>query len=235
MRAARYDAIAARYQLEVGDNLHDPPTAALLAMLPLVSDLRVLDIACGQGRVSRELARRGAIVRGADVSEAMLATARRLEAEQPLGIEYACVDIADPAALVGESFDGVVCNFGLGDINNLDGAVSTVSRCLAPNGWFAFSILHPCFPGWDPDAPTSWSRSGYYHEGWWLADNLGFRGQVGANHRMLSTYVNTLIQHGLELELMREPEPGAAWARRAPNKSPVPVYLVALCRRVGNA
>jgi ubiquinone/menaquinone biosynthesis C-methylase UbiE len=217
--------------MEVGDRVDDPATEALLSLLPALTGLRVLDLACGDGRVARELARRGAKVVGADISEALLASANRLESERPLGIDYLSVDVTNPKAFRGERFDGVVCNFGLSDIDDLDGALSTVSRCLRPDGLFVLSILHPCFPGWDIDAPSSWSSAGYYHEGWWMADNSGFRGQVGANHRMLSTYVNSLINHALEIQEMREPEPGQDWTRRALDKPPVPVYLVLRCRR----
>jgi hypothetical protein len=42
--------------------------------------------------------------------------------------------------------------------------------------------------GWDADAPSSWPPgAGYNTEGSWLAENTGFRGKVGSNHRMPST------------------------------------------------
>jgi hypothetical protein len=93
-----------------------------------------------------------------------------------------------------------------------------------------FSILHPCFPGWDDDAPSSWpGRAGYFQEGWWQAQNTGFRGKVGANHRTLSTYLNLLTRHGLQLGVVVEPQPGADWAARKPGAGAVPVHLAARC------
>lgn len=88
-----------------------------------------------------------------------------------------------------------------------------------------FSVLHPCFPGWDKDAPSSWPDGGYFQEGWWQADNTGFRGKVGANHRTLSTYLNGLRRHGLTLAILTEPEPDAEWAARKPGSAAVPVHL----------
>jgi SAM-dependent methyltransferase len=130
-------------------------------------------------------------------------------------------------------FDGVVCNYGLSDIDDLDAALATVARLLKPAGWFVFSILHPCFPGWGEDAPSSWpGRDGYFREGWWQAQNTGFRGKVGANHRTLSTYLNALTRHGFQLDVVAEPQPGADWAARNPGAGPVPVHLVARCREV---
>jgi SAM-dependent methyltransferase len=212
----------------------DPATAALLELAGDVARLRLLDLACGQGRVSRALARRGGEIVGIDISEALLAKARAAEAEHPLGIAYVSGDAAAAEALAGQTFDGVVCNFGLSDIDDLDGALRTVAARLRPGGLFVFSILHPCFPGWGADAPSSWPPGGgYYREGWWLAANPGFRGKVGANHRMLSTYLNALARHDLAVEHAVEPDPGPHWAAARPDADPVPVYLAVRCRRLG--
>ena len=228
---ARYDAIADLYAAAVGDNVVDSVAACLLDLLGPVRGRRVLDLACGQGRLSRELARRGATVVGCDLSNALLEKARAAEVADRLDIDYIHVDAASQSALAGETFDVVVSHFGLSDIDDLDGTLATACRVLRTRGRFVFSILHPCFPGWGEDAPSSWPPGeGYFTEGWWLASNTGFRGKVGANHRTLSTYLNTLIRHGLEIEQVAEPEPGGEWARSKPGPPP-PVFLVMRCSR----
>ena len=176
---ARYDEIANFYDDAVGDDLSDPAAAALLRLIPEVRERRVLDLACGQGRVSRELARRGAVVVGADISSALLDLARTIEQATPLGITFVHADVTSSEALLDDSFDGVVCHFGLSDIDDLAAAIKSVARLLRLGGWFVFSILHPCFPGWCDDAPSSWPTGrGYFSEGWWLAENCFV--QVGA-------------------------------------------------------
>jgi len=228
---SRYDRIADFYDSKVGDDVGDPATAALLELAGEVHGLQVLDLACGQGRVARALARRGAGVAGVDVSRALLETARAAEDADPLGIEYVHGDVTAADALSGRVFDGVVSNFALSDVDDLDGALATVARVLRPQGWFVFSILHPCFPGWGADAPSSWPPGrGYHAEGRWLADNPGFRGKVGSHHRMLSTYLNLLVERGLAVDRVVEPEPGPDWKERAPAADPVPVYLVVRAR-----
>lgn len=230
---ARYDQIADFYERRSGKTVSDPATAALLDLAGDVGGLRLLEVACGQGRVARELARRGATLTGLDISAALLAKAQAYEAAQPLGIRYRHADVTTGGVLPGQVFDGVVCNYGLSDIDDLDGLLANVTRLLRPGGWFVFSLLHPCFPGWDSDAPSSWPPGqGYYQEGWWLASNTGYRGQVGASHRMISTYLNSLTGHGLVLDRAAEPPPSLDMERRRPPGAvPVPFYFVARCLR----
>jgi 2-polyprenyl-3-methyl-5-hydroxy-6-metoxy-1,4-benzoquinol methylase len=71
---ARYDEIAGWYEQWIGGA--PPLIAAHADLLPAVTGERVLDIACGQGRMSRYLARLGAEVVGVDISAAMLVKAR---------------------------------------------------------------------------------------------------------------------------------------------------------------
>jgi SAM-dependent methyltransferase len=58
--------------------------------------LPVIDIGCGNGRQTRFLAQRFAVVLGADVSAAAIAQARAVHAEPNVG--YRVLDIRDPAA-----------------------------------------------------------------------------------------------------------------------------------------
>jgi SAM-dependent methyltransferase len=228
---ARYDQIADLYDHRSGKTVSDPATAALLDLAGDVAGLRLLEVACGQGRVARELVHRGATLTGLDISAALLAKARAREAAEPLGICYLHADVTTSGLLEGQMFDGVVCNYGLSDIDNLDGLLANVARLLRPGGWFVFSLLHPCFPGWDSDAPSSWPPDqGYYQEGWWLASNTGYRGQVGSSHRMISTYLNSVTGHGLVLDRAAEPPPSPEMQeRRPPGAVPVPFYFAARC------
>jgi 2-polyprenyl-3-methyl-5-hydroxy-6-metoxy-1,4-benzoquinol methylase len=87
-----------------------------LALLP--GDLRgqrVLDLACGYGTFSRYLARRQANVTGIDISVGLLARARQLEADQPLGIRYLQGDVTSTDWWDSVPYDGVLCNMALMD------------------------------------------------------------------------------------------------------------------------
>jgi len=165
---------------------------------------------------------------GIDISAKLIGKARENEENQPLGLRYLHADIAAPGALGDDRFDAATCNFGLSDIDDLDAAITAVSAALRPRGCFVFSILHPCFAG-GKDISGAWPADGsYYGEGHWTAGDAksALRRQVGANHRMLSTYLGTLRRHGLWLDQLTEllPEPDWDQAHDADRK---PVFLVA--------
>jgi ubiquinone/menaquinone biosynthesis C-methylase UbiE len=234
MAEARYDAVADFY-ISGFHAIDDPASLALLDLLGPPAGLHVLDVACGHGRITRELARLGADMVGVDVSGTLIRKAREAERDQPLGIRYIHADVTSQTMLAAADFDAVTCNFGLSDIDDLDGALAAVSSALRPGGCFVFSILHPCFPG-GTDVSGSWPTTGrYYDEGWWTADAAlsTLRCQVGANHRMLSTYINALRQHGLWLDQVSEPAPTPQWSQKRGYADRNPVFLAARCRLAG--
>jgi ubiquinone/menaquinone biosynthesis C-methylase UbiE len=120
---ARYDQFAEWYEQWIGDA--PPLIAAHAGLLPAVTGDRVLDIACGQGRMSRHLASLGADVTGIDISAAMLGKAR---AAGPDTITYIHADVTrHPAWWDGRPFDGCTCEMALMDIDDLAGTMSTVT------------------------------------------------------------------------------------------------------------
>jgi 2-polyprenyl-3-methyl-5-hydroxy-6-metoxy-1,4-benzoquinol methylase len=223
---ARYDAIADFYVAGF-DSVDDPASRAILDLVGPVAGLDVLDVACGHGRITRELARRGANVLGVDISAKLISHALVAERTEPLGIGYHRANVSAVGSLRTDAFDLVVCHFGLSDIDDLDGAVAAISAALRRDGRFVFSILHPCFGG-GKDIASSWPTAGsYYDEGHWTAHlaRSTLRRQVGAHHRMLSTYFGSLRRAGLWLDAVSEPRPAPGWdpAHDADRK---PVHLV---------
>lgn len=176
-----------------------------------LSGTRVLDLACGWGSLSRDLASRGAAVTGVELALPLLDHARELERDAPLGIDYVHGDASGLDWWDRQPFDAVVCNMALMDIDDLDGTLATIRAVVRPGGWFNPSLLHPCYPGEQqsgPDGLSSWPPdSGYGTEGWWTTHSTGVRGHVGAFHRKLSTYLNAILAAGLEFTRFTEPDP----------------------------
>jgi SAM-dependent methyltransferase len=238
--ATPYDAIADWYDESarsgaLSDDLLFP---AVLELTGDVKGLRVCDLACGQGRLARLLADRGARVTGIDLSPRLLDLARRYEEEQPRGVRYEQDDAQALSGVTDASFEGVVCNMSLMDIPDVDALLAAVSRVLRSGSWFVFSITHPCFQtpvsGWvEREGRPAREAAGYFEEGFWRSHaGTTVRGQVGAHHRTLSTYLNALAAVGLRIERVLEPRPEGALAERMPSGyREVPAFLVARCRR----
>jgi 2-polyprenyl-3-methyl-5-hydroxy-6-metoxy-1,4-benzoquinol methylase len=72
-----------------------------------IDNLKVLDAGCGEGRSSRNLAKSVAIVKGVDISSAMIDAAIRKENELPLGINYFHSSCENLLYFDNESFDVV--------------------------------------------------------------------------------------------------------------------------------
>ncbi len=174
---SEWDAMAAwlddKHQDE-GDLWHraliDPP---VLHLLGDVAGLRVLDLACGNGYLTRKLAGRGAGAVGVDRSAALIDLARRRETRDPRGIVYHVADAAHLDALKDGSFDLVVCHMALMDIDDAAGALREVARVLRAQGRFIASLSHPCFDILNASAwvvermafdVTVWRKVGRYRE-----------------------------------------------------------------------
>lgn len=236
-----YDAIADWYDAYLREN---PLYAEVIlpGMLTLVGDVSgqfICDLACGQGFIARELARHGARVTGADISARMLAIAQRYEAAESLGIQYLQADAQDAPTLPSAAFDGVTCSMSLMPIPDLAAAFHTARRMLKPGGWFVFSITHPCFQTphsrWvtRADGVSAREVSGYFSEGFWTSTNpAGVRGQVGEYHRTLSTYLNTLVETGLTLERILEPQAAGRTAMAVPGVREAPSILLIRARAI---
>lgn len=141
MQVSRYDDHAPWFV----DYSRDWTATSSPFLLEDLSGARVLDLACGWGSLSRELARRGAAVVGVELALPLLERARELEDAAPLGVAYVHGDASRLDWWDHEPFDGAVCNMALMDIDDLDAALCTLRAVLRPGGWFNLSLLHPCY------------------------------------------------------------------------------------------
>lgn len=173
---------------------------------------------------------------GVDVSGKLLDIARGYERNEPLGVSYMLGDAQNLEGIEEASFDGVVCNMALMDIPDLDATLRAVARVLRTDGWFVFSITHPCFPtpalGWTQRVDEELGREipNYFAEGFWRRGNPeGVRGKVGSHHRTMSTYVNVLARAGLTIERLAEPQAPGHLAECVPGYRDVPPFLAVKC------
>ena len=241
MITSHYDQIADWYNESIRSNslLFDLFVPKLLNLIGNIQGQHICDLACGQGVIARQLAQMGASIVGVDIAEKMLEYARHSEEIEPLGIVYQHDDARTLATLEDATFDGVLCNMALMDITDIQATFHTVRRVLREGGWFAFSITHSCFltpaSSWTNTVDGAVCRQvrGYFTEGFWRSDNPhGVRGQVGAYHRMLSTYLNALAESGFLLDRMVEPRASGEIAASIPGYTEVPFAILLRCKRM---
>jgi SAM-dependent methyltransferase len=149
---ADWERLAAWWDAQVGEDANLAVRPAVRRLLDLRSNERVLEIACGNGALARELARDGAWVLATDFSAEFLRLAdERTRAYPDLAarIEYRLVDATDRAQLAslgdGQDFDAAICVMGLMDMPAIDPLMGAVAHLLKPDGRFVWTVVHPCF------------------------------------------------------------------------------------------
>jgi len=131
-----------RIALSIPDERADQQTDFVVEALDLRPGARVLDLACGHGRHSARLARRGFAVTGLDVSASSLALARETEPSA----EYVEGDMRE-LPLEDGSFDAVInlfTAFGYFEDEEDDQRVlHEIVRVLRPGGSFLIDTINP--------------------------------------------------------------------------------------------
>ena len=117
----------------------------IVKLLGVRAGHRVLDVACGEGRYSRALARRGMRVAGLDLSRDLLQEAKERSPMLPGTPDYFRGDIRRlPYRNQFEAAMSMFTSFGYFDSREDDLAVfQGVSRALLPGGRFLIDFLNP--------------------------------------------------------------------------------------------
>lgn len=196
---------------------------AIVALLGDVAGKHVLDAGCGQGYLSRLLAKRGAVVTGVEPAEGWLRYAREREAQEPLGITYVQRDLSSFA--MRESFDAAVANMVFMDIPDYQAAMRNSIAALRLGGRFIFSLQHPCFE--EPSA--NWPEKRYVEVREYLREYVAPQPIGSLFHRPLSSYLNLLANEGCVLRRVIEPRLDPALAAQNPTHERnvhVPSFIV---------
>ena len=117
----------------------------LIDELKLQGGEKILDLACGFGRHSLELARRGFAVTGVDITPAYIQYAKEQAESEGLDARFLCADIRE----VGfESEFDLVLNMADGAVGYLENDAenrkifAVVSKALKPGGWHFMDIMN---------------------------------------------------------------------------------------------
>ena len=228
--AARwYDGLVGEQGSEYQREVVIPGTLRLLGVR---KGERVLDLACGQGVLSRALHEHGAQVTGVDLSAQLVEIARR---RSPKDIRFLVADAARLDGLASGSFDAVTCMLALQNMESPEGALREAGRVLRPGGRLVLALMHPAFRiprqsrwGWDEERKLLYRGVDRYLTPFKAPiDVRPFRapGQTTTwtYHRPLQDYVKALADAGLLVDALEEwpshkvsqPGPMAAAENRA--------------------
>lgn len=227
-------------------------TPAFMAMLPDVRGFYGIDIGCGEGHNTREIAKFGARLVGIDIAETFIRHSIEMEQQEPLGIDYrvaSAVELPFPA----NHFDFATAIMSLMDVPEIERALAEAFRVIKPGGFLQFSITHPCF-----DTPHR--RNLRNEEGMTYAIEVGdyFRNldgdvtewlfgaapevlrkdlkkfKVPRFTRTVSQWFNLLVQTGFSLERVEEPRPSDETVRVCPGMQDAQVVAYFLHVRVSS-
>ena len=134
---------------------------------------RILDLSTGTGWTSRLVARRGAVVVGADIAADLLAAAREKAKVEGLPIDYQIGD-AENLPFADQEFDAVVSTFGIMFATRPEAAADELSRVCRKGGrialttWLSDGRVFKMFqvmrrhmappPSPAPPSPFAWGR-----------------------------------------------------------------------------
>lgn len=201
---------------EKGDIRHE------MVINPVVSDFLgnlegkvVLDAACGNGYLSRRMAKTAKKVVGVDFTEKLIEFAK--SQDNPKNLEF-FVGNLEKLQFQDKVFDIVLCNMALMDIERLRVVVVELCRVLRVGGKLVISLIHPCFE----NPPRTYSifdekngkkiRIGrvvqkYFDTGLVIDRNqIVDKGEFYQHyHYMISDYLNAFSRANLFLKEVSEP------------------------------
>ena len=235
-RASRwYDNLVGERGSEFQQAVVIPGAVRLLAVK---KGEKLLDLACGQGVLSRALHDQGAMVTGVDLSEQLIEFARARSAR---GIRYLVGDATHLAALPSGEFDAVACVLALQNMEAPQSALGEVARLLRPGGRLVAVVMHPAFRiprqtrwGWDEERKLLFRQVDRYLSPLKIpVDVRPFHSpgktRTWTYHRPLQDYVKALTDNGLVLNAVEEwpshktsqPGPAADAENRARQEFPL--------------
>ena len=213
----RYDANASfwvqiirEHRDKYRNELTDP---AMLDAIGEPAGLDILDAGCGEGYLSRTLAKKGANATGIDSSTKLIEAAR---SQNLAGVQSVSFDIGsvDDLPYSDSTFDLVVCNHLVNDLFDPSKPISEFARVLRSSGRLIILMLHPCF--YNKHAERDQATNGMIASSYFDIRSVEQTFKVGgltspaaniAWFRPLEFYIEELRKSGFAITSLTEPHP----------------------------
>lgn len=230
----------------------------VLRLLGDVKNKRVLDVACGQGVLCRQMQSRGATVVGVDAARPLIDAARRRESERPADLPPARFELRDARELgefeTSEPFDFATCVLAIQNIHPIQPVFGGVAKHLRPGGKFVVALMHPAFRGskeshweWTHDGKTQFRRVDRYltPRKSPIVANPGKMRREGDTtytwtfHKPIEAYVSAAAKAGLLVDALEEwpshkqSQPGPKAAAENTARKEIPMFMALRCVKVG--
>ena len=219
-----------------------------LKLLQLDGKSALLDLACGQGVLSRHLPEQAAYV-GVDAAKSLIASAKQYKS--PVHHEFIYADATQELPLKKRDFSHAAIILALQNLEKPVLVFRNASRHLQPKGKFLIVINHPCFriprqSSWqiDPNSQIRYRRIDSYMSTMKIPiQTHPGQGQHSPEtwsfHVPLSSYTRWLNEEGFTIEKIEEwcsdkTSEGKAAKMENRSRKEIPLFMAILARKMEN-
>jgi len=206
---------------------------AVLNSLELNIETQIIDIGCGTGVLAPYLVDIGAEYTGVDISSKLIKKARRYH--NNLG-RFIVGDARNLGASTKSSdYDIAIFLLSIQDMNPLSKVIWSTSQVVRSGGKIVMLMTHPCFRiprqsgwGYEQSKKLQYRRIDRYLTPLNIPMKQHKRGTTISFHRPLSTYINTLAQHGFVVNKLDEIRTYQSGANKAEQRAydEIPIFML---------
>ena len=198
-----------------GDTYHEKVILPnLLRALGSLGKKKIIELGCGQGYFSEHFAREGATVTATDISEELIAIAKKRNRKED-NPRYAVAPAHQITIAESNTYDIAVIVLALQNIKELEETFKECRRVLKQRGKIAFVINHPSFRipqesswGFDEENSIQYRRiDSYLSESTSKIDmhpGSSKKSFTVSFHRPLQVYVKMLTKNGFGITRLEE-------------------------------
>jgi ubiquinone/menaquinone biosynthesis C-methylase UbiE len=228
--------------LESGDTYHEKVILPnLLRLVDAQKGEHILDLAAGQGAITRALAKAGAALTGIDISPELIALAQK---KGGTGVTYQAGNAEDLSTFTNGQFDKAVIVLAIQNIEHTQKVFTEAARVTKGGGTLHIVMNHPAFRipkqsswAYDEKAGVQYRRVDQYlsesRSGIDMHPGMENSPQTLSFHRPLQYYVKALVKAGFVLDRFEEwishkdsdSGPRAKAENRARKEIPLFLYL----------